>query len=204
MKKTIIICTAAVIIGILLTFTTVRAAGGSDVVFEGYSKNFIDIPHSNYLFGNFKNLYPGVSVSKKISVHNPDKRNVRVYLRARAVSSEYIYLLQNISVSVTDSDGNVISASPNPAQNMLVCELSGGESREVKIRLDIDKQNDISIISTFKKLDFIFSSEEFAGSSESNIPDTDGSYNFIIFPVSGIAIISSVIIILSVRKKYYF
>ena len=197
MKKTIIICTAAVIIGILLTFTTVRAAGGSDVVFEGYSKNFIDIPHSNYLFGNFKNLYPGVSVSKKISVHNPDKRNVRVYLRARAVSSEYIYLLQNISVSV-------ISASSNPAQNMLVCQLSGGESREVKIRLDIDKQNDISIISTFRKLDFIFSSEEFASSSESNIPDTDGSYNFIIFPVSGIAIISSVIIILSVRKKYYF
>ena len=36
MKKTIIICTAAVIIGILLTFTTVRAAGSSDVLFEKY------------------------------------------------------------------------------------------------------------------------------------------------------------------------
>ena len=204
MKKTLIICTAAVIIGILLTFTTVRAAGGSDVVFEGYSKNFIDIPHSNYLFGNFKSLYPGVTVSKQISLHNPDTRKARIYLRARAVSSESICLLQNIRLSVADTNGNMLSSSINPAQNMLVCELSGGESCELKIRLHVSRQNDTDIISTFQKLDFIFSSEEFASPSQSTIPNTDGSYYSIIFPVSAIAIISSVIIILFTRKKYYF
>lgn len=202
MKKTLAVCVTAVIIGILLTFTTVRATDG-DTVFEGYAKNFVDIPHSNYLFGDFKNLYPNVSVVKRINFHNPDSKNVRIYLRARAVSSEYIHLLQNISLSVIDSKGNILSHSENPAQDMLICELSGGESRDLKIRLHIDRQNDLNIISTLNKLDFIFSSEESADSPAKTFTDTDGNDNALIFSVSGIMMISSVIIILFSRKSCF-
>ena len=190
MRKTLIICAAAVIIGIMLTFTTVRAADG-DIIFEGYSKSFVDVPHTNFLFGDFRNLYSGVSVSKTVNIHNPDTRNARIYIRARPVSSEYVCLLQNIYLSVLDGEGGVISKSENPAQNMLLCELSGGESREVKIRFHIDRQCDMNITSTFGKLDFIFSVEEFAG-MPNNFPDTDGDYTSLVCTVSGIVMTASV------------
>lgn len=202
MKKTLIVCITAVMIGILLTCTTVRAADG-DTFFEGYAKNFVDIPHSYSLFGNFRNLYPGVSVAQSIDVHNADSKKVRVYLRARATKSEYIHLLQNISLSVVDDKGNVISASENPAQNMLVCELSGGESRNLKIRLNVSRQNDMDMISTSGKLDFIFSAEEFAGPDQKTVPNTDGNYLSLIYSVSGIMMMSSVIIILFSREKVF-
>ena len=189
-------------IGILLTCTTVRAADG-DTFFEGYAKNFVDIPHSYSLFGNFRNLYPGVSVAQSIDVHNADSKKVRVYLRARATKSEYIHLLQNISLSVVDDKGNVISASENPAQNMLVCELSGGESRNLKIRLNVSRQNDMDMISTSGKLDFIFSAEEFADPDQKTVPNTDGNYLSLIYSVSGIMMMSSVIIILFSREKVF-
>ncbi len=202
MKKTLIVCITAVMIGILLTCTTVRAADG-DTFFEGYAKNFVDIPHSYSLFGNFRNLYPGVSVAQSIDVHNADSKKVRVYLRARATKSEYIHLLQNISLSVVDDKGNVISASENPAQNMLVCELSGGESRNLKIRLNVSRQNDMDMISTSGKLDFIFSAEEFADPDQKTVPNTDGNYLSLIYSVSGIMMMSSVIIILFSREKVF-
>lgn len=201
MKKTLIVCMTAVAIGILLTCTTVRAADG-DTFFEGYAKNFVDIPHSYSLFGNFRNLYPGVSVAKNIVVHNADSQNVRIYLRARATKSEYIHLLQNISLSVVDDKGNVISVSENPAQDMLVYELSGGESRELKIRLNVGRQSDIDMISTSGKLDFIFSAEEFANPNPKSVPDTGGNGLSLIYSVSGMMMISTVIIILFSRKKY--
>ena len=202
MKKTLIVCITAVMIGILLTCTTVRAADG-DTFFEGYAKNFVDIPHSYSLFGNFRNLYPGVSVAQSIDVHNADSKKVRVYLRARATKSEYIHLLQNISLSVVDDKGNVISASENPAQNMLVCELSGGESRNLKIRLNVSRQNDMDMISTSGRLDFIFSAEEFADPDQKTVPNTDGNYLSLIYSVSGIMMMSSVIIILFSREKVF-
>ena len=202
MKKTLIVCITAVMIGILLTCTTVRVADG-DTFFEGYAKNFVDIPHSYSLFGNFRNLYPGVSVAQSIDVHNADSKKVRVYLRARATKSEYIHLLQNISLSVVDDKGNVISASGNPAQNMLVCELSGGESRNLKIRLNVSRQNDMDMISTSGKLDFIFSAEEFADPDQKTVPNTDGNYLSLIYSVSGIMMMSSVIIILFSREKVF-
>ena len=202
MKKTLMVCITAIIIGIVLTFTTVRAVG-SDVVFEGYAKNFAEIPHSNYLFGDFKNLYPGVSVVKNITVHDPDSKNVRVYLRARATESEYICLLQNISFSVIDKKGNIISSSENPAQNTLICELSPGESRDLKIRLNIGKRKDIDVISTLGKLDFIFSAEEFTDPNQKTIPDTDGNYLSLIYSIAGIMMMSSVVMILFSRKSYF-
>ncbi|MBQ5565015.1 MAG: hypothetical protein IIT39_16710 [Clostridia bacterium] len=202
MKKTLIVCITAVAIGILLTYTTVRAASG-DTFFEGYAKNFVDIPHSYSLFGDFKNLYPGVSVAKNVEVHNADSQNVRIYLRARATKSEYIHLLQNISLSVVDDRGNVISTSENPAQNMLVCELSGGESRELKIRLNVGRQNDIDMISTSGKLDFIFSAEEFVNPNQKSVPNTDGNGISLIYSIAGIMMLSSVIIILFSREKLF-
>ncbi len=202
MKKTLIVCITAVAIGILLTYTTVRAASG-DTFFEGYAKNFVDIPHSYSLFGDFKNLYPGVSVAKNVEVHNADSQNVRIYLRARATKSEYIHLLQNISFSVIDGKGNVIAVSENPAQNMLVCELSGGESRELKIRLNVGRQNDIDMISTSGKLDFIFSAEEFVNPNQKSVPNTDGNGISLIYSIAGIMMLSSVIIILFSREKLF-
>lgn len=202
MKKTLIICITAVMTGILLTCMTVRAAGG-DTFFEGYAKNFVDIPNSYSLFGNFRNLYPGVSVAKDITVHNPDSKNVRIYLRARATKSEYIHLLQNISLSVVDDKGNVIGTSENPAQNMPVCELSGGESRDLKIRLNVGRQSDTDMISTSGKLDFIFSAEEFANPNQKTVPDTDGNYLSLVYSIAGIMMISSVIIILFSRERYF-
>ncbi len=202
MKKTLIVCITAVAIGILLTYTTVRAASG-DTFFEGYAKNFVDIPHSYSLFGDFKNLYPGVSVAKNVEVHNVDSQNVRIYLRARATKSEYIHLLQNISFSVIDGKGNVIAVSENPAQNMLVCELSGGESRDLKIRLNVGRQNDIDMISTSGKLDFIFSAEEFVNPNQKSVPNTDGNGISLIYSIAGIMMLSSVIIILFSREKLF-
>lgn len=202
MKKTLIVCITAVAIGILLTYTTVRAASG-DTFFEGYAKNFVDIPHSYSLFGDFKNLYLGVSVAKNVEVHNADSQNVRIYLRARATKSEYIHLLQNISFSVIDGKGNVIAVSENPAQNMLVCELSGGESRELKIRLNVGRQNDIDMISTSGKLDFIFSAEEFVNPNQKSVPNTDGNGISLIYSIAGIMMLSSVIIILFSREKLF-
>ena len=202
MKKTLIVCITAVAIGILLTYTTVRAASG-DTFFEGYAKNFVDIPHSYSLFGDFKNLYPGVSVAKNVEVHNADSQNVRIYLRARATKSEYIHLLQNISFSVIDGKGNVIAVSENPAQNMLVCELSGGESRDLKIRLNVGRQNDIDMISTSGKLDFIFSAEEFVNPNQKSVPNTDGNGISLIYSIAGIMMLSSVIIILFSREKLF-
>ena len=86
---------------------------------------------------------------------------------------------------------------------MLVCELSGGESRELKIRLNVGRQNDIDMISTSGKLDFIFSAEEFVNPNQKSVPNTDGNGISLIYSIAGIMMLSSVIIILFSREKLF-
>lgn len=205
MKKTVLICGIAVIIGILLTLSPIVHATDSDTIFEGDSKSFVDIANSNYLFGDFTNIRAGINFTKTVHVHNPDSRTARIYLYARADQNQYIYLLKQISLSVLDSNGNIMAVSDDLSQKMLVCELSGGESRDIKIRLRTSRKFDPNITSTYQKLHWIFSSDEFASTSDTSsiispIPDTGSYFHSIIYPLVGTALLSSLIIILSVQK----
>ena len=107
MKKTVLICSISVLVGILLTFSNVQAIG-SDVIFEGNAKNFIEIKNSSFLFGNFNDLYPGIDLTRTLDIHDPSTKNAQIYIRARAVKSEYQPLLRQISMYVLDESGNII------------------------------------------------------------------------------------------------
>lgn len=200
MKKTLVICCTAILLGLLLTFTTVRAAE-SDVVFQGDSKMFADIANSNYLFGNFGALYPGCDVSRTVHTHNPDSRIARIYLHAKAVSEEYLPLLSQISLSVLDDNGNTLYTSADVTNPLLLCELSGGQSRDVRIRLHVNRKADKDFLCTNGKIDFVFSAEEYApheSSSDFHVPKTGSSPTVPAAALSGILL--SLSVFFTVRK----
>lgn len=203
MKKTLLICCIAITIGLLLTLTTVRATG-SDTVFEGNAKIFVDIQNSNSLFGNFNSLYPGCDVVKTILIHNPDSRNISIYIRGRAASKEYRSLLEQVSLSVLDENGNVLSTASDISQKTFIGELSSGQNRQLQLRLHINRKTDVSLKSTDGKIDWIFSADESTATptiAEIPIPKTNGMDHHIIYSLSGISIISLITIIISYMTK---
>lgn len=161
MKKTLVICCVAILFGLLLTFTTVRAAE-SDALFEGDAKCFVEIAESRELFSNFKALYPGCDVSRTVHVHNPDSQTARVYLYAKAVSEEYTPLLEQIALSVLDENGNTLYTSANVTNKMLLCELAGGQNLDVRVRLHVNRKADSDFKCTDGKISFVFAAEEYA------------------------------------------
>ena len=202
-KKTVIICCISVLIGILLTCSTVRAAE-TDVIFEGNSKNFIDIKNSNCLFANFNDLYLGIDLTRTLDIHDPNSKNAQIYIRARAVKSEYQPLLKQISLYVLDDDGNVISSSNDLSQKIFLCELKGGQERSIKLRMHINSKTAKDFKSTYKKIEWIFSANEITDTSISDIPKTNGSYNSVIYPVTVISLVSFLLtLILSEKTKYF-
>ncbi len=202
MKKTVIVCFISVLIGVLLTFSTVRAAG-SDVVFEGSAKNFIDIRNSNCLFGNFNDLYPGIDLTRTLDIHDPSSRNAQIYIRARAVKSEYQPLLKQMSLYVLDESGRIISSTNDLSQKIFLCELEGGQEKSLKLRIHINSKMSDQLNSTYQKIEWIFSANEITDTSIAGIPKTNGNYNSVVYPVTVISLVSFLLtLILSERTRY--
>ena len=202
MKKTVLICSISVLVGILLTFSNVQATG-SDVIFEGNAKNFIEIKNSSFLFGNFNDLYPNIDLTRTLEIHDPSTKNAQIYIRARAVKTEYQPLLKQISLYVLDESGNIISSSNDLSQKIFLCELEGGQEKSLKIRMHINSKTSKDFSSTYQKIEWIFSANELTDTSISNIPKTNGNYDSVIYPVTVISLVSFLLtLILSEGTKY--
>ncbi len=201
MKKTVLICSISVLVGILLTFSNVQAIG-SDVIFEGNAKNFIEIKNSSFLFGNFNDLYPNIDLTRTLEIHDPSTKNAQIYIRARAVKTEYQPLLKQISLYVLDESGNIISSSNDLSQKIFLCELEGGQEKSLKLRMHINSKASKQLNSTYQKIEWIFSANELTETSISDIPKTNG--DSVVYPVTVISLVSFLLTLILAEKTKYF
>ena len=201
MKKTVLICSISVLVGILLTFSNVQAIG-SDVIFEGNAKNFIEIKNSSFLFGNFNDLYPNIDLTRTLEIHDPSTKNAQIYIRARAVKTEYQPLLKQISLYVLDESGNIISSSNDLSQKIFLCELGGGQEKSLKLRMHINSKASKQLNSTYQKIEWIFSANELTETSISDIPKTNG--DSVVYPVTVISLVSFLLTLILAEKTKYF
>ncbi len=204
MKRTLTVCCTAILLGIILTFTTVRAAE-SDVIFEGDAKSFVSIAGSNELFCNFTALYPGCDVSRTVNVHDPDSRTARVYIRAEAVSEEFQPVMEELSFSVLDDKGNTLYTASDLSEKILLAELEGGQNRNLRLRLHVNRKTDGQLRTTEGKIRWIFSAEEYASTANAaavDVPHTGGDYHQVILALSVIVSLSFILFcLLLVRRR---
>lgn len=181
------------------------------VIYEGQAEKFVFIPESTDLFRNFKNLYPGDSVTQQITFRNNCDTDVAVYLRAEAVDKEYCDFLDNMILTVSENGGTVISFSKASEQgslkdNMLIGELAPNENTDLNITLDIDRLMDNDCQDMTGKVRWIFSVVEKEKTVTFDKPDsieTGDSRKSIITAAIVLLVISlSAAIILNKKRKY--
>lgn len=163
-KKTIAITAMlAVYLTVSLIFSAVVYAGDDcEVIYEGNAEEFVFVPESTDLFRNFKNVYPGDTLTQKINVRNSCNTDIAVYLRAEAVDKEYSDFLDNMYLTINKSDGSVISYSKASEQgslkeNILLGTFSPDESTSLNVTLDVDKVTDNGCQNMTGKVKWIFS-----------------------------------------------
>lgn len=149
------------------------AAEESNVVYIGNSGELIFKPGSEYsptdLFGNFKDVMPGDSLSQKITVKNnaDDKVKVKIYLRSLGSTDEkYNKFLNQLKLTVSeDNDTPMFDAAADKTAGLTnwVCLgtlYSGGEV-DLNVTLDVPTSLDNMFRRQIGKVKWQFVAQQF-------------------------------------------
>ena len=161
----IFVFAACLIFSLIFSVMVYAADDECKVIYEGNVEEFVFVPESTDLFRNFKNVYPGDSINQKINISNNSDSDISVYLRAEAVDKEYCDFLDNMSLTISRYDGEVISYSKaseqgNLENNIFLGNFSSGEDITLNVTLDVDKLMDNSCQNMTGKVRWIFSAVE--------------------------------------------
>lgn len=212
MKKTFLII-AALLFAVILTLPA-NAEGGT-VTYSGNSGEFIFAPGSDDsptdLFGSFKDVMPGDSVTQSITVKNnaDNKVKVKIYLRSLGAvnGDDSKELLSALHLRVDFADNNSTeymfdaAASETAQLTDWVCLgilYSGGEV-DLDLILDVPKELGNEYSGRIGYLDWEFKVEEYP--VEPDDPGTGDRFRIELYLIPAVAALILIFIIVRRRKR---
>ena len=188
MKKSFKAITSLVLMLLVVMSMSVTAfAASPSITFEGFSKGFDFQPGSEYtetdLFGNFKNVMPGDTVTETITFTNSatDCDFVNLYMRAEAhdetanplspkvAETETVAtmteFLSKLSMKVWNGTELIYDASPDQLDGLRSNKLLGtfrtGEKATLKVELSVPIELDNKYANRVGEVDWIFHVEAY-------------------------------------------
>ncbi len=163
MKLTVFVTTAVFMI--LNTMFCIKVfASGSNIVYDGNSKDFVCLADGG-MFSDADTLYPGGKAAQEIKLKNGSDKYVSIYLCAQPTQNRYEPFLDLISLSVYDSGGECISSSDKSIEGgvrnkILIADLSPGQEKNITVMLYADNRLGDKLQGTMDKIRWVFSDKE--------------------------------------------
>lgn len=188
MKKSFKTITSLVLmLLVVMSMSATAFAASPSITFEGFSKGFDFQPGSEYtetdLFGSFKNVMPGDTVTETITFTNSatDCDFVNLYMRAEAhdetenplspkvAETETVAtmteFLSKLSMKVWNGTELIYDASPDQLDGLKSNKLLGtfrtGETAALKVELSVPIELDNKFANRVGKVDWIFHVEAY-------------------------------------------
>ena len=188
MKKLLKAITSLILMLLAVMSMTVTAfAASSSITFEGFSKGFDFRPGSEYtqtdLFGNFKNVMPGDTVTETITFTNSaaDCDFVNLYMRAethdetanplseKVAEAETVVtmtdFLSKLSMKVWNGTELIYDASPDQLDGLKNNKLLGtfrtGETATLKVELSVPIELGNEYANRVGEVDWVFHVEAY-------------------------------------------
>lgn len=188
MKKSFrAICSLVLMLLMVMSLASTAFAASPSITFNGFSKDFDFQPGSEYtetdLFGSFKNVMPGDTVTETITFTNSatDCDFVNLYMRAEAhdetanpLSSKVAEketvvtmteFLSKLSMKVWNGTELIYDASPDQLDGLKSNKLLGtfrtGESATLKVELSVPIELDNKYANRVGEVDWIFHVEAY-------------------------------------------
>ena len=181
------ICSLILLMLMAMSLATRAFADSPSITFQGFSKGFDFQPGSEYtetdLFGNFKNLMPGDTVTETITFTNAatDCDFVNLYLRAEAhdetanplspkvaegeTLATMTEFLSQLSMKVWNGTELIYEASPHELDGLQSNKLLGvfrtGQSATLKVQLSVPLALDNRFANRVGEVDWIFHVEAY-------------------------------------------
>ena len=172
---------------LVMSFATTAFAADSSITFTGFSSGFEVQPGSEYtetdLFGNFKNVMPGDTVTETITFTNSatDCDFVNLYMRAEAhdetdnplspkvaekeTVATMTEFLSKLSMKVWNGTELIYDASPDQLDGLKSNKLLGtfrtGETATLKVELSVPIELDNKYANRVGEVDWIFHVEAY-------------------------------------------
>ena len=233
MKKSFKAITSLVLMLLVVVSMSVTAfAASPSITFEGFSKGFDFQPGSEYtetdLFGSFKNVMPGDTVTETITFTNSatDCDFVNLYMRAEAhdetdnplspkvAEKESVAtmteFLSKLSMKVWNGTELIYEASPDELDGLAEPKLLGtfrkGETATLTVELTVPLELDNDFANRLGEVDWKFIAEEYTsgGGKPTVTPGTLIQTGQLNWPIAVLAAAGGVLIALGwviLRKK---
>lgn len=206
MKRLLSIVMAA----LLLLILVLPASAAGSVTYNANAREFVFEPGSKHsptdLFGNFKNVMPGDSLTDQIQIknHRSNKVKIKLYMRVLGAQEDSEDLLNQMDLTVQQKGDSILFSAPADQKAQLAnwtylgTIYSGGEitldlTLKVPITMGNEYQNKVGYI------DWEFKVEELPVESSDPQPPKTGDTIFVY--VAAMIISLAVLIILLLARK---
>ena len=217
---------------LVMSFATTAFAADSSITFTGFSSGFEFQPGSEYtetdLFGSFKNVMPGDTVTETITFTNSatDCDFVNLYMRAEAhdetdnplspkvaekeTVATMTEFLSKLSMKVWNGTELIYDASPDELDGLAEPKLLGtfrkGETATLTVELTVPLELDNDFANRLGEVDWKFIAEEYTsgGGKPTVTPGTLIQTGQLNWPIAVLAAAGGVLIALGwviLRKK---
>jgi len=212
MKRT---ASLLMILLILVSVLLPTAFAAGTVSYAGDAEKFVFAPGSDHsptdLFGSFKDVMPGDTLTEQITIKNDAKNGVKikVYLRSKGAQADTEEFLSQMNLTVRQTEDTILFAAPADQTAQLTdwvylgTVFSGGE-----ITLDVTLEVPITMGNEFQNavgyVDWEFQVEELPiEPTDPETPQTGDTVNLYLLVALTVVSLAAVIILLihTFRKK---
>ena len=200
---------AALLAALLVLCNVLPAmAAQSEVIYEGDAQEFVFIPASTDLFGNFKGVMPGDTLRQSIVVRNDASKGVKVkiYLQALGVVEQTQDFLSRLELKVVQQGSSVLFDAPADQTDGLtepVClgTFYSGAEVELEALLEVPLSLDNTYQEAMGTIRWRFIVEEYPIEPEDPKPPVTGEQSMIGWYVAAFGLAAAGCIVLLCKKK---